>query len=175
MPLEGGDRFDAVAGFGDHVQVRLVADDVGDAGAHQRVIVDDEHGRLGGGEAAGSQALYRCAASAPGDEVGNGERGRLPRQHDLGAGARRGHDRERGADAIGALLHAGHAEADAAPLLRDAAAVVGDRQPEADRADAFGDGRGCGGRGVADGVGQRFLRDAEDLAVGAARERRQLA
>ena len=41
MALVGRDRFDAVGGFGDDVQVGLLVDDVGDAGAQQRVVVDE--------------------------------------------------------------------------------------------------------------------------------------
>ena len=37
------DRFDAVAGLGDDSKVGLLVDDVGDAGAKQRMVVDQEH------------------------------------------------------------------------------------------------------------------------------------
>ena len=47
--LERGDRLDAVDGLGDDLQIGLLVDDVGDAGAHQRVIVDEQHGRARGG------------------------------------------------------------------------------------------------------------------------------
>ena len=47
MALEGVDRLDAVAGLGDDVQVRLLVDDVRDAGPQQRVIVDEQHARPG--------------------------------------------------------------------------------------------------------------------------------
>src|SRR5436305_9981811 len=63
------------------------------------------------------------------------ERRRLPGEHDLGAGPRRGHEGQRGADALGALAHAGHAEAAGAEVARHPAAVVGHRQAEADAAD----------------------------------------
>src|SRR3982750_2380964 len=62
----------------------------------------------------------------------NGEGRRFPREHHFGAGARRGHDRERGADPFGALLHAGHSEAGIAMFPRDAAPIVSHREPEAD-------------------------------------------
>ena len=58
--------------------------------------------------------------------------------------------------------------------LRDAAAVVGDRQPEADGAHADGVHGDASRARVPDGVGQRLLRDAEDLAIDAAAERRQI-
>src|SRR6187399_522936 len=60
----------------------------------------------------------------------NGERRRLPGEYDLGALARCRDDCQRGADALGTLLHAGHTEAAILPIARDAAAIVGHRQPE---------------------------------------------
>src|SRR5258706_7757693 len=65
----------------------------------------------------------------------NRKRRRFPCQHDLGAGARRGHERQRRADALGALAHAGHAEAAVAAVAGDAAAIVGHRQQESDATD----------------------------------------
>src|SRR5438045_9607844 len=62
------------------------------------------------------------------------KRRRLPGEHDLGAGPRRGHERQRGPDALGALAHAGHAEAAGAEVAGDPAAVVGHRQAEPDTA-----------------------------------------
>ena len=56
----------------------------------------------------------------------------------------------------------------------NATPVVSHRQSEADRADALGVHRDAARARVPDGVRQRFLRDAEDLAIGAARERRQV-
>jgi len=49
MPLEGRHRLEPVGGFSDDVQVGFLVDDVGDAGAEQRVIVDDEHAGLRSG------------------------------------------------------------------------------------------------------------------------------
>jgi hypothetical protein len=46
MAFVGLDRLDAVAGFGDHAEIRFLVDDVGDTGAEQRVIVNQEHARL---------------------------------------------------------------------------------------------------------------------------------
>ena len=54
VPFVGFDRLDAIAGLGDHPQVRFLVDDVGDAGAEQRVIVDEQHARLRRGAAAAS-------------------------------------------------------------------------------------------------------------------------
>src|SRR3954454_3110474 len=70
--------------------------------------------------------------------AGNGEGRRLPGEHDLGAGARRGHEGQRGADALGALAHAGHAEAAGPEVAGDAAAVVAHRQAESDAAHGSG-------------------------------------
>ena len=43
MALERLDGLDAVAGFGDDVQVGFLVDDVGHAGSEQGVIIDQEH------------------------------------------------------------------------------------------------------------------------------------
>jgi hypothetical protein len=43
MVLVSLDRFDAVAGLGDDAKVRLLVDDVRDAGPEQRMIVHEEH------------------------------------------------------------------------------------------------------------------------------------
>src|SRR3977135_423951 len=51
-----------------------------------------------------------------------------------GAGARGGDERQRGADALGPLAHARHAETAGAAITRDAAAIVGHRQQESDPA-----------------------------------------
>jgi hypothetical protein len=48
MPLPGGNRLDAVAGLGDHLQIRLLVDDVGDPGPQQGVVVDEQDARAGG-------------------------------------------------------------------------------------------------------------------------------
>jgi hypothetical protein len=45
MPLERFERLDAVARFGDDVQVGLLVDDVRDARSKQRVIVHEQHAR----------------------------------------------------------------------------------------------------------------------------------
>ena len=92
--------------------VGLLVDDVGDAGPQQRVIVDDEHAR--------ARRARRRRRGLRGSAVGmvgsrNRERRRLPRQHDLGAGPRRRDERQRRADALGALAHARHAEAGRLP------------------------------------------------------------
>ena len=86
--------------------------------------------------------------------------------------ARRGDDGQRRADALGALAHAGHAEAGPAARRRDAAAVVGHRQAEADAAHARGVHGDAPRPRVPDGVGQRLLGDADDLALDAGAERR---
>src|SRR5688572_4702137 len=64
-----------------------------------------------------------------------GQRRRFPGQHDFGAVARRRDDRQRRADSLRTLLHAGHAESAGGPLPGDPAAVVGDREAEAKRSD----------------------------------------
>src|SRR5262245_56172621 len=61
------------------------------------------------------------------------QRGGIPRQDDFRAVAWRGHDRERGTDAIGALLHARHAESAGRGLVADPSSIIGDRQTDADR------------------------------------------
>src|SRR6186713_2748091 len=76
-------------------------------------------------------ALAAAPASA-GDMNLGGPRDRRPRQHDFGAVPRRGHDGQRGADAVGALLHAGQPESRRGSLVRHAAAIIGHRQPETD-------------------------------------------
>ena len=140
MALEGVDRFAAVRRLGDDLQVGLVIDDVGDAGAQQRVVVHDQHARRTRPAPAARPSRQRWPSARSRDREGR----RLPGEHDLGAGARRGDEGQRGADALGALLHAGHAEPGGRAVARDAAAVVGHRQPEADaahRAGAHGDAR----------------------------------
>src|SRR5262245_53999971 len=53
-------------------------------------------------------------------------------------------------------------------------AVVRDRQPQADRAYRRRVHRDASGARMADGVGERFLRDAENLALDAVAEAREL-
>ena len=81
MALVGFDRLDAVAGFGDHAQVGLLVDDVGDAGPEQRVIVDErarwpcrrrpddgfswQHGPASAATTAPTPARLRCRCAAP--------------------------------------------------------------------------------------------------------------
>src|SRR5258706_3698901 len=101
------------------------------------------------------------------------ERRRLPRQYDLGAGPRGGDDGQRGAAALGTLLHAGEAEADALALLGDPASVVGDGEPEPDRADGRGVQADQLRTGVQHGVCECFLGDAGDLVHDAGAELRQ--
>src|SRR6185436_11498516 len=102
------------------------------------------------------------------------QRSGIPGQHYLRPVARRGDHGQRGADAVGALLHAGHAEAGRHRIARDAAAVVGDREAESHRL------RGRGAHGdaararVADGVVQGLLHDGDDLALDAVAAARQL-
>ena len=63
MPLVGGDCLDTIARLGDDAKIRLLVDDVGDAGAQQRVIVDqqDARGRSG---ASGDVSLHYAPALA---------------------------------------------------------------------------------------------------------------
>ena len=127
MPVERFDALESVGGLGDDLEVDLLVDDVGHAGAQQRVVVDDQHAgprRLRVAAAGASTSLCGMAGSR------NREGRRLPRQHDLGARARRRHHGERRADPIRALLHARQAEAAAAVHVVDAAAVVGHRDPQ---------------------------------------------
>ncbi len=166
MALEGVDRLDAVAGFGDDVQVGLLVDDVGDAGPQQRVIVDEQHARA---PARGRRRLQLATCDL------RRQRRRLPRQHDFGAAARRGDDGQRRADALGALLHAGHAEARPtrvrAAMPRPSSATDSRKPIERTRGRADRDPARAR---VAHGVGQRLLRDADDLALDAVAEARQL-
>ena len=79
------DGLAAVGGFGDDLEIGLLVDDVGDAGAQQRVIVDDQHARrAASAPAAGAVAGQRSASAGSRDR----ERRRLPGEHHLGARAR---------------------------------------------------------------------------------------
>src|SRR5258706_3525957 len=93
------------------------------------------------------------------------KRRRLPGENDLGTGPRRGHERQRGPDALGALAHAGHAEAAVDAVAGDPAAIVGHRQAESDAAYGSRAHHDAAGVGMTDGVGQRLLRDADNLAL----------
>src|SRR5215510_356539 len=102
-------------------------------------------------------------------------RRRLPREHDLGTAAWRGDNGQRGADAIGALLHARHPETRPGPALSDALAVISHRQAQTDGTDSRSPDRDASRAGMPDGVGQRLLRDADDFALDAVPKARQLA
>src|SRR4030095_8424257 len=95
----------------------------------------------------------------------HGQRRGIPGDDDLGAFARPGDDGQRGADALGALLHAGQAEPRRRLVADHAAAVVGDREADADRLHGRGPHRDPARPRMADGIGERFLRDADDLAL----------
>ena len=82
MPIEGRDGLDAIGGFCDDAQVRFLIDDVGDAGAEERVIVHDEHAR--GHRVDRSRAPLATALRSD-DIPGSAGRRWLPGQHDLGA------------------------------------------------------------------------------------------
>src|SRR5438105_737211 len=99
---------------------------------------------------------------------------RLPCQDDFRPAARRGHDGERCANPLRALLHARHPEAARRLSVRDAAAIVRNRQTHADRAH----GRGADGDAprarMPHRVAERLLRDADNLPLDDAAEARQL-
>src|SRR6187402_3058968 len=101
-------------------------------------------------------ALASAPASAGDMQLGR-PRDRCPREYDFGAVPRRGHDGERGADAVGALLHAGQPESRRGSLLRHAAAIIRHRQPEADGLDRRGPNHDAPGVRVTHGIRQRFL------------------
>ena len=134
--------------------------------------------RLGGGGHRGLRGHHDgspAATDALGQELGDRERRRLPGEDDFGAGTRRGHDGQRGADAIGALLHARHAEAASRGVPWRCRARR--RRPTAGSRSSGRLRRGSlmrRARAWRTAFGQRFLRDAENLAIGAARERRQV-
>src|SRR4030095_4912826 len=80
--------------------------------------------------------LDRAAATdvtSAGDMDLGRQRRRLPGEDDLRAVAGRRDDRQRCADPLGTLVHAGHAEPVGRRLLRDAAAVVSDGKPDSER------------------------------------------
>src|SRR3984893_18867301 len=85
-------------------------------------------------------AVVPAGATSPGSRGArrNREGRRLPGEEHFRARARGRHDRERGANPFGALLHACHAEAVAMALLRDPAAVVDNGEPEPDGTDGAG-------------------------------------
>src|SRR6188472_2037547 len=93
----------------------------------------------------------------------NRERRRLPREDDLRPRPRRGDERQLGADAFGALAHAGEAESVGRAVARHPTAIVGYRQPEAHTAHGAGAYDDAFRARMAHGVGERFLRDADDL------------
>src|SRR5512138_1272498 len=61
---------------------------------------------------------------------------RLPGEHDLSAAAWRRNDRQRRPDAFRTFLHARHPEAAGRLPVRNAAAIICNRQPHADGSDA---------------------------------------
>src|SRR5258708_12881573 len=101
------------------------------------------------------------------------ESGLLPREHDFGAGSRGRHEGERRADPVRPFLHARHAEPGGAAIARDAAAIVRDRQPETNAAHRTRAHDDPAGACMPDGVGERFLGDADDFAFHAGVECRQ--
>src|SRR4029450_8569081 len=111
-----------------------------------------------------------AAGVVPGSALGIGapwdrERRRLPRKDDLRASPRRGDERQRRANVLGALAHAGHAEPGSAPVAGHAPPVVSHRQSEPDAADGAGVNDDAAGARMAGGVGQGLLGDADDLAL----------
>src|SRR5690348_17536456 len=79
-----------------------------------------------------------CGSASAMARARNREGRRLPGEHDLGPRACRRDEGQLGADALGALAHAGHAEPIRPAIPRDAAPVVGHREPEADATDGAG-------------------------------------
>src|SRR5262249_16453283 len=94
-----------------------------------------------------------------------GQRCRFPGEHDLRPAARRRDDGERGADALGTLLHARHAEARRRRVARNPAPIVGNREAKAERANGRRANRDPARAWVLARIRQRFLRDADDLAL----------
>src|SRR5689334_21391182 len=89
----------------------------------------------------------------------------LPGEHDFGSAARRRDDRQRGADALRTFLHARHAEAAGCMTVRDPPTIVCNRQPDTNRSDGGRTERNPLRPRMPDGVAQRLLRDADDLAL----------
>ena len=118
-------RLDAVGRLGHDVQVGLLVDDVGDAGAQQRVVVHEQH--LGGGDGGDRLSLRHRAFTGIENEGGS-------------------HASTTSVPARGAVTMVSDAPMRSARscmlvmpnprermLAGDAAAVVGHRQPQADR------------------------------------------
>ena len=125
MALVGLERLDAVAGFGHHAQIGFLVDDVGDAGPEQRVIVDEEHARLASGARDSFElATWTCVGQRAGSHASTTSvplRGAVTMVSDAPM---------RSARSCMLVIP----KPERAPLARDAAAIVGHRQPETDRA-----------------------------------------
>src|SRR5687767_1512672 len=100
--------------------------------------------------------------------------GRFPGKDDLGTPARSGHDRQRRANALGPFVHARHSKTRRGAIADDAAAVVGNRQPQPQGLDRGRLDRDPPRARVSHGVRQGFLCDAENLAFHAIPESGQL-
>src|SRR5215208_5538979 len=104
----------------------------------------------------------------------NGERRRLPCEDDFSTRSRGGDEGQRRANPLGALPHARHAEPGRRAVATDASAVIRHRQPEPHTAHGAGTHDDAMGASMANGVGERFLGDADDLPLDAVGERRQV-
>ena len=69
VTLVGGDGLDSVAGFRDDPQVGLLVDDVGDAGAEQRVIVHEQDAAPG--PATPAAAVQPATCTCVGSDAGS--------------------------------------------------------------------------------------------------------
>ncbi len=147
--LAGGvDGFEAVAGFGDDVDVGLVVQDHGEAATHEGLVVDDDD--------ADGHVLLQFEGDAGLDTEVVGW---------LGLGG------EGAAEEGGAFAHAGDAVSGCGESgRRGAGGGVGDVDDESEVVEADGDVDGGVGSGVFDDVGERFLDDAVGGEVDGGRE-----
>ena len=166
VALVGGDRLEAVGGFGDDEQVGFLIDDVRDAGSQQRVVVDHQHA---GRPKRAAPAVSAAMASSVARVVGGS------------------HASTTSVPARGAVTMVSDAPMRSArscmlvrpnPVPRRSCAMprpssATDRRKPTDARARGLDGDAPGAR-VARGVVQRFLRDADDFALDALVEARQL-
>src|SRR4029453_17032420 len=98
----------------------------------------------------------------------------FPCEHDFRAIAWRRHDRQRGTDTLGSLLHPNHPEPGVRRIPADAAAVVSDREAQPDRLHSRCANLDAARARGTNGIRQRLLRDRPDLAFDAVAEAGEL-
>ena len=162
MALVGLDRLDAVARLGDDTQVGLLVDDVGDAGSKQRVIVHQQHaGATGAATDRGVSSRHGPASAATdGSHASTTSvplRGAVTIVSDAPIRSARS-----------CMLVMPNPADDGSRAMPRPSSATDSRSPtDCDRRRA---NRDAARARVTDGIGQRLLRDRDDLAFDAVAE-----